>query len=117
MRLLILSALLLAGCASTSFQDAIGAAYLTRTTVAEAVQRECGNTVPDGPCSPESAISTADKQRVKAMLVEVGGYLADARAIEAGRQGMSCSDKWACLEAASGVLDAVERILTERGMQ
>lgn len=112
---LALCLVLLAGCAN--FQNAVGAAYLARTTIAEAVTEECGNSAPDGPCAPESAISTADKDRVKAYLVQAGDYLADARAIEAGRAGVNCSDKWACLNAANGVLDAVERILIERGVE
>lgn len=99
------------GCASMGYQDAIGAAYLARTTLAEAITAECGNTVPDGPCVAQSAISTEQKQAAKSQLVLAGAYLADAQAIQAGRVGISCSGKWECLEAARGALGVVENML------
>lgn len=113
----LLAVLVLAGCASMNFNDALGAAYLTRTTLAETITAECGNTVPDGPCVPGSVISTEDKQAAKEALVKAGSYLADARAIQQGGKGLECSDKWECLEAADGVLDALQRVLIERGVR
>lgn len=81
MKALLLSLLLLAGCAGRidSFSDSLGAAYLTVDTLAVTAQEMCGNTVPDGDCLPGAALSTEIKRGVKVTLGEALDYLDTAR--------------------------------------
>lgn len=111
----LVAILLLSGCGSLgirSFGDALGAAYLTIDTVADAVWQECQNAVSDGPCVPESAISTEDKQQAKQLLTDALMLVDEARILYVAGSVDLAGDR---LLAANAILDAVEQLLIARG--
>lgn len=112
MKKLLLIPLLVAGCAS--FGNGLGAAYLAIDTVADAIWMECQNAVSDGPCVPESAISTEDKQRAKAALSEALVLVDEARILYVAGSVDLAADR---LQQANVILDAVEQLLIARGAE
>lgn len=112
--LIIATGLVLSGCAGANVNTILGGAYAAQTTLAKAVLAECGNTVPGGDCLPESAISTADKESVKAGLAVADAYTDEARLlVTAG----SVDEALTLLERATKILDQLEQILIARGVQ
>tara|TARA_R100000808_G_scaffold2647_1_gene10210 strand:- start:4725 stop:5066 length:342 start_codon:yes stop_codon:yes gene_type:complete len=109
-RLLIVATALLVACQSVPASNAIGGASLAITTIAMAVKEECGNTVPDGPCTPDSWISTADKQKIK---VELGDAVAAVRAADEALRHSRDATGW--LAKADAIIAAVQRFVRARG--
>ena len=114
MRAIILVLLVSTGLGCANANDLIGAAYLTQTTIANSVADECGNTAPGGPCVATSAIDTGLKEDIKRMLEQADRYTDDAaRLAAAGNR----SDALSRLELATNLLDELEQILIERGIE
>ena len=113
MRALILSGVLFLAACATNLGNAIGASYLTIQTVADTIKQECGNTVPDGPCTFDSVISTEEKNRYKGML---SAALDDIDAANGLYKAGDVFEAGNYLDVASGVLQEIERQLVERGV-
>ena len=104
-------ALLLSGCQSLSTSDAIGGASISITTTARVITEECGNTVPDGPCTSDSLIPTERKTQMKATLRSAQVLVAAAdEAYEDGREANHF------LERAQIVIASVRQLLTDLGV-
>lgn len=111
--LIFLLPMLLAGCVSTNLGNAIGAAYLTIQTTADAIQAECQNITAGGPCVNSSAISTDEKNRFKGMLSSaLNDVDSAARLYRAGEAAQAGSR----FDIASGVLREIENELIRRGV-
>ena len=109
---LLIVGLLLGACQTLDVGDAIGASALAVTTTARAVTAECGNTQPDGPCQPESWISTSDKQSLKERL------RAARDAIHAAEDAyVNGRDAAGFLGTANALLSGVRQFLTTRGIE
>ncbi len=104
--------LLLAGCATAG--KGVGGAALGIETLADQIRAECGNTVPDGPCTPESLITTDEKKGLKRSLQVAVQLLAQAdAAIVAGDAVRAATT----LRQSEAVLQAIERFLIQRGVR
>ena len=99
--------------ACSSVNNAIGGGALTVATAANLITAECGNTVPDGPCVPTSAISTTEKQGFKEDLQKAQVALQEAAALNRLGKAAQAQGK---LAQADAILSAIERILIERGV-
>ena len=105
-------AALLSGCAG--IRNVIGSGALTVKTAAEIVQRECGNTVPDGPCLATSRITTTEKNEFKIRLQSAQDLLVDAAQLDSIGRGDEAATK---LETADAILAALEQILRQRSIE
>jgi len=103
----------LAGCTNTSTNKVLGYGAVGVTNTAELITRECGNTVPNGPCLSTSRITTAEKQEFKTRLQAAQNALNEAARFS--RQGMDAAGSDA-LAKADAILAALELILTQRGI-
>lgn len=113
-QILVISALfLIAGCASTS--NIIGASYIAIRDIAVTVREECGAQSPD-PCSPESVISTEDRDIIKDQLEVALSFVDDANLIRSGGNPVACDSVDECLNASRGILRSVESVLVARGL-
>lgn len=115
-RFSIVAALLIAlsGCAGINANDVVGAAYAAQNTVTQSILDECQNSTPGGPCVAGSAISTEDKAEAKAILDLADRYTDDAWAlVQAGDSGKGLT----LLERATSLLDRIEDLLIERGVE
>lgn len=103
---------LLAGCSTLG--KASGGAGLAIETVADQIRIECGNTVPDGPCTPESRITTEEKAGLKASLEEAVRMLELADAAVMTGQAETAAMR---LRQSEGVVAAIARLLESRGIR
>ena len=108
----LLAALALAGC--VGLNNAIGAGALTISGAAKIIRLECGNTVPDGPCLPGRAITTDEKQGLKEDLQKAQVALQEAAALNQLGKSNQAAGK---LSQSRAILDAVEKLLIERGIR
>ena len=92
----------------------IGTGAVTVKQVATLVQRECGNTQPNGPCLSTSRISTAEKNEFKIRLQQAQDALTDANRLKAAGREAESGDK---LQLADGILASLEQILISRGIE
>lgn len=105
-------ALLLAGCATTpSFQDALGASYLATKTVADTIHAACRNADPGGPCEADAPISTADKDRARALLTDALDLIDTAAALYAAGDDSGAQTQ---LARARALLALAEGVIRER---
>ena len=91
-----------------NIEDGIAVTSADIKSVAEQVTRMCGNTVPDGPCTAGSLISTDDKQDIKARLQEASEQVVLANAAVNVRDTFEASDK---LGQAEGILRLIREQL------
>lgn len=111
MRYLLLALFVGTGCATTSFNDQLGAAYVSIDTVADAAYALCGNTVPDGACADGSVISTGEKNQIKRELQAALRGLDLARALKSEGDGELAQMR---LDSARGFLRAAQKYLEAR---
>lgn len=109
--------LAVSGCVGKSINNAIGASYVSIEAAAVSVQRECMNTVPNGPCHYTSLITTEEKDKIKVELQHAKDYTDDAALITAGGEGKSCTEAQQCLVLVNRILGSIEQLLMEREKQ
>lgn len=109
---LVLVLFLLAGCATAG--KGVGGAAMGVETLADQIRIECGNTVPDGPCTPESLISTDEKQGLKRSLQTAVDLLEQADGALVMGDALRAATT---LRQAEAVLQAIQRFLTMRGVK
>lgn len=102
---------LLTACATAG--NSVGGAALGVETLADQIRAECGNTVPDGPCTEDSLITTAEKQGLKKSLQTAVLLLEGADSAIVLGDAVTGATK---LRQADAVLEAITRWLTQRGV-
>ncbi len=114
---MLLVTLMLTGCVGAGGQrsigNSIGASYLTVQTLADAIRLECGNVAPGGECTPDSVITTAEKENFKHWIGNALASIDSAHQLyEAGNEAPA----GAKLQIALGILQELETILLTRGL-
>lgn len=102
---------LLTGCATAG--KGVGGAALGVETIADQIRIECGNSMPDGPCTPESKISTEEKQGLKKSLQIAVTLLEGADSAIVLGDAVTSATK---LRQADAVLESITRWLQQRGV-
>ena len=113
MKAIFLGVMLCLTAACASVGNTIGGGALTIETVANIVQRECGNAQPNGPCLATSRISTIEKNDFKRRLQEAQYFLVDANA--AREEGNTAAARGR-LHQVNAILSAIESWLIARGI-
>jgi type IV pilus biogenesis protein CpaD/CtpE len=108
-KLVVVAALLLAGCTSNP-ADMLGTAYITADTLVVTAHQLCRNEEPGGPCAPDAVLTTAQKDKIRDRMQEVASLLTEARSLLAIGQEAAAMDS---LTRARFLLRLVENILLE----